>query len=125
MSRENKKNAYFCDTCNHYIVTIDVDEGVTPMFLACRYLGDPRDPKNTCEGTSHSMMYPEEPWPEFDPAGRPIPTTPTWEWYKPDRDEMILLRREAKRTMVTREIVDHVDKGGLLLRPISGAIYAV
>jgi hypothetical protein len=122
----NKKNAYFCDTCLHYIVTIDVDEGVTPMFLACRYLGEPTDPRNTCKGQSHSMMYPDEPWPTHDPAGRPIPTTPTWEWYKPDRAEMKRLLKKARQGSTSAAgTVDHVDKGGLLLRPAQGAIFAV
>lgn len=51
-----KKNAYYCETCCGYIVVVHVDEGVTPMFLACRVLGDPTDPANTCKGRMRSMM---------------------------------------------------------------------
>lgn len=103
----NRKNAYYCEDCRGYIVTVDVDAGVTPMFLACRVLGEPTDTANTCKGTSKSMMYPDEPWPEHDGHGTPIPTEPTWEWYRPDGRE-------------TRELdsgsFEHVAKGGLLLR---------
>lgn len=104
-----EKNAYFCDDCHGYIVTVDRDEGVTPMFLACRVKGEPTDPENDCEGTSRSMMYPGEPWPEEDGLGHPIPTEPTWEWYTPEAEEILTLDVES---------VDHVRKGGLLLRQI-------
>lgn len=105
-----RKNAYYCEDCKGYIVTVDRDEGVTPMFLACRVKGDPRDPANDCEGTSRSMMYPHEPWPETDGFGTPIPTEPTWEWYAPTAKQ---LRRLARKEPATAE---HVERGGLLLR---------
>jgi hypothetical protein len=110
---KDKKNAYYCEECRGYIVTIDRDEGVTPMFLACRVKGDPADASNDCKGTSRSMMYPPEPWPEKDGFGKAIPTEPTWEWYAPDSDERKRLRRHDPGTF------DHVDRGGLLLRPVS------
>lgn len=104
-----RKNAYYCEECKGYVVTIDRDKGVTPMFLACRVKGDPTDPRNDCKGTSRSMMYPAQPWPETDGFGQPIPTEPTWEWYAPGTDEANALSREA---------FEHVRKGGLLLRRI-------
>lgn len=107
--RPDKKNAYYCEACKGYVVTIDRDEGVTPMFLACRVLGEPTDPANTCKGQSHSLMYPTEPWPEKDGYGQPIPTEPTYEWYKPDDAEAVRLDAAS---------FDHVSKGGLMLRKI-------
>jgi hypothetical protein len=110
MSAEaERKNAYFCDECQGYVITIDRDEGVTPMFLACRVKGDPNDPANDCKGKMTSMMYPAQPWPEEDGYGNPIPTEPTWEWYKPEPSD------PALKDAGTRE---HVTKGGLLLRRI-------
>lgn len=110
---KGKRNAYYCDVCRGYVVTIDRDAGVTPMFLACRVKGDPRDPANDCKGRSRSMMYPPEPWPEEDGYGTPIPTEPTWEWYMPDEDECKRLKGEDLGAW------EHVEKGGLLLRPIA------
>lgn len=109
MSTEGKKNAYFCESCQGYVITIDRDEGVTPMFLACRVKGDPKDAANDCDGRMTSTMYPDEPWPPEDGYGNAIPTEPTWEWYKPDAEET------AKLEPGTRE---HVERGGLMLRQI-------
>lgn len=104
-----EKNAYWCEDCHGYVVTRDRDDGVTPMFLACRVKGEPTDPDNDCTGTMRSMMYPAEPWPERDELGGEIPTEPTWEWYTPGRRE---LRKYGAETR------DHVERGGLLLRRI-------
>lgn len=109
---KERKNAYYCETCIRYTVTIDRDEGVTPMFLACRASGhEPDDPANPCKGQSTSMMYPAEPWPSDHPDladGAP----PTWEWYAPDSAERKRLPRDAQG------MLDHVERGGLLLRRI-------
>ena len=43
-------NQYTCRDCKESTVTVDVDEGVTPMFLACRATPD-------CKGTMASAMY--------------------------------------------------------------------
>lgn len=98
-------NAYRCPDCGGYIVTVDRDEGVTPMFLACRVKGDPSDPGNDCKGRMASMGYPPEPW--------PIDATPTWEWYRPEGEAYAAMNAEMR---------DHIDRGGLALRPlIAGA----
>lgn len=96
------KNAYYCDLCKQYTITIDVDEGVTPMFLGCRAT-------EGCKGRATSMMYPAEPWPDS------VPTEPMFEWFKP-----VLTAGQLKRHR--REFdpfVDHVQRGGLDLRPVS------
>lgn len=103
-----RKNAYWCSDCHGYIVTVDVDEGVTPAFLACRVKGEPTDPGNDCKGHMRSMWYPKEPWPDEDGLGNPIPTEPTWEWYKPTPEQL--------RRIGNPELTDHVERGGLDLR---------
>lgn len=92
---KGRKNAYHCETCGGYIVTIDVDSGVTPMFLGCRAADE-------CKGRMASMMYPPEPWGSLD-------STPGWEWYRPSE------RAARKMDSATFE---HVKQGGLLLRRI-------
>lgn len=89
-----RENAYRCRDCGGLTVTIDVDDGVTPMFLACRASGREGD----CPGTAGSMMYPQGPRPAHIPE-------PAWEWFRP-------------RTVqgLDAETRDHVQRGGLLLR---------
>lgn len=108
-SKAGEKNAYYCEGCRSYTVVVHADDGVTPMFLACRAKGEPDSPENDCKGRSHSMMYPDEPWPEKDGNGTPIPTEPTYEWYAPD---------EAEKRTLDAGMLDHVELGGLLLRPL-------
>jgi hypothetical protein len=110
---DERKNLYYCETCKGYICTIDRDKGVTPMFLACRVRGEPRDPTNTCAGQMRSMMYPKPPWPATDDFGTAIPTKPTWEWYNPTY-------REQERMTIGE--YDYVRKGGLILRQIEAAV---
>ena len=43
-------NVYACES-GHHNLSMDVDEGVTPMFLTCRVDG--------CGARSSSMMYPK------------------------------------------------------------------
>ena len=107
-SPEQRLNAYYCETCERYVVTVDRDEGVTPMMLACRADGDPTAPGfDGCKGTSRSMGYPKQPWPTEAPD--PVPT---WEWFTPEGEDYLALS-DAMR--------DHVDRGGLDLRPIREA----
>lgn len=84
---QGKENVYTCNTCRKYIVTIDLDRGVTPMFLGCR--------ESSCSGEMTSHGYPPmENKPDIVPDA-------WWEWYRPaeiDTDD------------------DHLMKGGLLLR---------
>jgi hypothetical protein len=87
-------NAYDCKACGGSIVTVDQDEGVTPMTLACRAT-------EGCRGTSYSRFY------RADPT-----LTPTWEWYTPGK-------RELRR--MSPEMRDHIKRGGLALRKIEEA----
>lgn len=95
MSFKGRKNIYRCPDCGGETITIDVDDGTTPMFLACRASGD----IGQCRGRAVSSMY------EVDPD-----VEPKWEWYRPS-----LTNAWRKGP----EVLDHVERGGLLLRPIS------
>lgn len=113
-----EKNAYWCPACRGYIVTIDRDEGTTPMFLACRVKGEP-GPDNPCDGIMRSMIYPEEPWGATTGYGHEIPTEPTWEWYAPTGVELKRLQKKARqRGGADADTLDYVQRGGLLLRRI-------
>lgn len=99
MGFQGRENAYLCDVCGGYTSTIDVDDGVTPMLIACRASGN----EGECSGTAHSLMYPSGPRPDRVPA-------PAWEWYAPDTIELM---------NVDQETFQHCRKGGLLLRKIA------
>lgn len=107
-----EKNAYYCETCGGYIVTIDIDDGVTPFMLACRVKGEPRSEGNDCNGMMESMFYPKPPWPARDGYGHEIPTEPSYEWYTPTGAELKRMRRRE------RDLYEHVRQGGLVLRAV-------
>lgn len=83
-------NGWLCKVCQRWTVTVDVDHGVTPMFLACRAA-------EGCDGTAVSAMYqpPED-------IGEP-----QWEWYRPTD-------KQARR--MGPGMADHVARGGLAIR---------
>lgn len=82
-----RRNSYTCEACSGTYVTVDIDPGVTPMFMRC-YATE------GCEGTAHSTMY----------TGVPA-NDPTLEWYRP---ETIKGQNPA--------MVDHLRQGGLAHR---------
>jgi hypothetical protein len=90
-----RHNVYTCDSCKQWIVTVDREEGVTPMMLRCRATKD-------CNGTMFSAFY-QVPA-ELQGA------QPTYEWRKPETGEYL------RSDPATRE---HVDRGGLLIYPIN------
>ena len=89
-------NAYRCPICMNLTVTIDRDEGVTPMFLNCRVTPG-------CKGMAESYFY------------RPPKNAgePTHEWYRPEAEEMRTLEEG---------MLDHVRRGGLCIRAITGEV---
>ena len=95
-----RENAYVCPKCKAPTVTVDVDDGVTPMFLGCRATPG-------CDGMAQSSMYPKEPRPPWVPE-------PAWEWYRPT------LKQAKKKEARYPGTLDHVRRGGLLLRPRTG-----
>ena len=98
MSKRGEINGWKCDKCGRVTYGVHVDDGVTPMFLACRETPG-------CDGTGTSLMYPPPPIPAH------VIENVEWEWYRPRGHRYGLRPAEA----------DHVKKGGLLLRPISDA----
>lgn len=99
MSFKGCFNVYRCPD-GHLTVTKDVDDGVTPMFLACRH-----DGTTDCGQRAVSAGYPEGPMPaelleRFETYG--------FEWYAPT---VKWARRKGT------EMLAHVQKGGLVLRP--------
>lgn len=81
-----RKNAYECEECGSYIVTVDREPGVTPFMVPC----------GNCGAFAKSKFYRVQPYLE-----------PTHEWYRPETlDDLKDWERQ------------HVEKGGLLLRPI-------
>jgi hypothetical protein len=87
-----KINKYSCQKCGGHIVTVDRIKGTTPMMLGCRA-------KQGCTGTmmSHGYSVSQD-------------LTPTFEWYKPTGKQYKKLDAGMKQ---------HVDFGGLVIRPIS------
>lgn len=87
---KGKKNSYTCQGCNGQIITIDVDEGVTPFAIPCRA-------KEGCKGLMFSAFYRI---PQFLPA--------QYEWFKP-----------TSLKGYGREMKEHIRKGGLDLRKVA------
>lgn len=103
--------------CGRITYAVHVHHGVTPMFLACRAAGlEPDDPANECKGQGVSLMYPDA-----DPPAHVVAVV-AWEWYRPDAAEMKRLRKKARRgDHQAAGLLDHVEKGGLDLRPLTDA----
>lgn len=93
MSFQGKKNIYECPK-GHQTVTVDVDDGVTPMMLRCRQKADE---KHNCTEMARSSFY------SVDQL-----LTAEYEWYKPASLKGL---NSAER--------EHVKRGGLLLRKIN------
>lgn len=89
-------NAWKCPDCGGLTVAIHADEGVTPMFLACRRT-------EGCKGMAVSAGYPDPPIPGH------VVELLAWEWYRPTEK---WARRKGP------EMLDHVRNGGLALRPL-------
>jgi hypothetical protein len=109
---KGEKNVYTCDKCGEYTVTVDKDEGVTPFTIRCRAKDHPIKGGMTivgCAGRARSACY------RLAGVLGSAYSNPEWEWYHPDADEM-------KRWAAHRfgpDVVDHVERGGLLLRHIA------
>jgi hypothetical protein len=102
-------NGWYCATCGRVTYGIHLHHGVTPMFLGCRATPD-------CEGMAASLKYP---WnKQFTSDDR----LPAWlakpgvgvtvEWYRPEQI-IQAMRRSGE--------AEHVERGGLLLRPLTDA----
>lgn len=83
-------NVYQCEN-GHHNLSLDVDDGTTPMFLTCRV--------NGCGGQSSSMMYPHG-----EPPAHLFPVRVLWR--RPTNGELKRERREGG---------EHYRLGGLAL----------
>ena len=80
-------NQYVCEMCGLGIITVDLEEGVTPFALVCRATND-------CEGKMYSRMY--------EKVKQSL--IPEFGWYKPNLADVEDFQRP------------HIEAGGLLLR---------
>lgn len=62
---KGKKNSYTCQACAGQIITVDIDDGVTPFALDCRA-------KKGCNGIMYSAFY---------RVDQSLPAQ--FEWFKP------------------------------------------
>lgn len=126
MSERGRINGWRCEPspvtsearpyCGQITYAIHVHRGVTPMFLACHASGhEPDHPDNPCSGNGVSLMYPDG-----DPPPHVIGAV-AWEWYMPDAVEIKRLRKRERQGKENPGVVDHVERGGLLLRPLTDA----
>jgi hypothetical protein len=88
-----RENMYRCPT-GHYIITIDLDRGVTPAFMRCREEG--------CDNEMISAGYPTGPRPPHLPQ-------PGWEWYRPEANAL-------GRFGDIDEVHEYIVRGGLNIR---------
>jgi hypothetical protein len=99
-------NFWRCTTCGGFLVGVDIDDGATPMRLACKSMPGAAD-RGTghCPGEMHSGWY-------ADPANWPeqVPRVPHAVFYKPGHYQREQMRK--KYPMLYR----HVINGGLVWR---------
>lgn len=84
-------NAYGCSMCGKAYLTLDIDPGVTPMFMPCFAT-------QGCKGQAVSQGYPEGDPPAY--MGEPI-----IHWVRPEPHELKHLPPQLKQ---------HALKGGLI-----------
>lgn len=105
MEAKHKINKYTCEFCGDGIFTINRDEGTTPFMVPCMArLG--------CKGMMLSGFYQDE------------PRRPGWEWIKPTPEELetyLRLHDPQKKPWLREAVVEHIQKGGLLLRRLTMA----
>lgn len=100
---QDRKNIYQCQTCLGLICTVDRDQGVTPFMIDCKATADCRGPMQSSFYMAHSLL------------------TATFEWFRPSADELAELCANLTGPRVEERAaayVDHVRRGGLVLRPI-------
>lgn len=93
-------NGWRCDTCGRVLVARDLHPGVVPAYADHRRF----EPATLCPGMARSLDYPRH----VDLGA------PGFEWYRPSETELLTRGREVRGD----RWVNHVLRGGLLLRPI-------
>lgn len=98
MEKREMLNRYTCLNCGKHITTINLEDGVTPAFVKCRF---------GCEALMRSHWYQVH---QLNSGGV---GEITHEWYRPDEEEL--------KTSPTA-VQEHVKLGGLLLRKHFGVL---
>lgn len=93
-------DAFVCDGCLGITITRDRHPGFHPRLVDHRKF----DPSSRCAGTAVAVGYPED---------MPSDAVASHEWYRPAEDELLDL---------PNAFIDHVLRGGLLLRIIPADI---
>ncbi len=96
MEKARRINVYVCPKCKGETITINAVDGLTPFLIKCRSVG------GCHEEMAQSSFY------RVDQN-----LIPTYEWYRPDQAELAGLDEGVR---------DHVQRGGLILRRIDGAM---
>lgn len=81
-------NAYQCNVCKKQTITVLIDDGTTPFIIGCKAT-------LKCKGFAESAFY-----------RVPQNLTPDYEWFRP-----------KDLNKCSSEEIQHVENGGLLLRP--------
>lgn len=89
-----KINAYTCEKCARKIITINLDDGVTPFMTGCPYCGSP----------AQSAFY-----------RVPQTMSASHEWYLPGAEEIAAMKKYPELL----QTVEHIGRGGLMLRKIT------
>jgi len=96
MEKKGERNSYTCEKCGKQVVTVNLDDGVTPFIILCR-----ANWPGECSGEAKSGFYRID---QESPA--------TWGWYRP-------VGAELKR--LDPGVRHHVEQGGLVLRKLDNA----
>lgn len=86
-------NCYTCEKCNYNIKTVYDDKGGIPEALECEKC------HKKMVGSGDVDIYPE--------------AEPTWSWYRPTFSDCLKMRTKSKAP-----ILNHVLKGGLLMKKV-------
>jgi hypothetical protein len=92
-----RTNAYRCDGCQGLTITYDRHPGIAPAMVDHNRF----DRDTRCPGMGVSLGYPPD---------LPAEWEPSHEWHRPSEDVLLTLGDAA---------IEHVLRGGLLLRPIA------
>lgn len=93
-------NAWKCDKCGRITGAVHIDDGVTPMLLACHATPE-------CDGIAVSAGYPQS----LIPAE--VINAIDWEWRRATHFELQSWKRKNP------ELYFHCLKGGLYLVPLT------
>jgi len=95
-------NHYKCPTCYSWTISKDLADGVTPFLIPCQI-------KLGCKGMAQSSFYrgPQEPNQQHHV-----------EFYFPTPAELDVELQRHKNLHIRNAVYDHVNKGGLLMRPV-------